>query len=68
MEKKNNKILSKKNKNKYNRINFKLVKSIIQASRIKSVNFSPDGDKIVSGSFDGTIKIWSLVNMHQIKK
>ena len=27
---------------------------------IKSVAFSPDGTKIVSGSVDGTIKVWDL--------
>ena len=25
---------------------------------IRSVAFSPDGTKIVSGSYDGTIKVW----------
>ena len=29
---------------------------------IRSVAFSPDGTKIVSGSDDGTIKVWDLVN------
>ena len=29
---------------------------------IKSVVFSPDGTKIVSGSFDQTIKVWDMVN------
>ena len=29
---------------------------------ITSVAFSPDGTKIVSGSFDKTIKVWDLVN------
>jgi WD40 repeat protein len=28
---------------------------------IKSVAFSPDGKQIVSGSGDGTIKVWDLV-------
>jgi WD40 repeat protein len=28
---------------------------------IKSVAFSPDGTKIVSGSNDGTIKVWDMV-------
>ncbi len=28
---------------------------------IKSVAFSPDGTKIVSGSSDGTIKVWDIV-------
>ncbi len=27
---------------------------------ITSVAFSPDGPKIVSGSCDGTIKVWDL--------
>ena len=27
---------------------------------INSVAFSPDGTKIVSGSFDQTIKVWDL--------
>jgi len=29
---------------------------------ITSVAFSPDGTKIVSGSFDQTIKVWDMVN------
>ena len=29
---------------------------------IRSVAFSPDGTKIVSGSDDKTIKVWDLVN------
>ena len=29
---------------------------------IQSVVFSPDGTKIVSGSFDQTIKVWDIVN------
>ena len=29
---------------------------------ITSVMFSPDGTKIVSGSWDQTIKVWDMVN------
>ena len=29
---------------------------------ITSVAFSPDGTKIVSGSYDKTIKVWDMVN------
>ena len=29
---------------------------------INSVAISPDGNKIVSGSDDGTIKVWDMVN------
>ena len=29
---------------------------------ITSVVFSPDGTKIVSGSYDKTIKVWDIVN------
>ena len=29
---------------------------------ITSVTFSPDGTKIVSGSWDQTIKVWDMVN------
>ena len=29
---------------------------------VMSVAFSPDGSKIVSGSYDGTIKVWDMVN------
>ena len=29
---------------------------------IMSVVFSPDGTKIVSGSYDKTIKVWDVVN------
>ena len=28
---------------------------------IRSVSFSPDGTKIVSGSYDMTIKVWDMV-------
>ena len=33
-------------------------KTNAQSDRILSVAFSPDGTKIVSGSTDGTIKVW----------
>jgi len=36
-------------------------------NKIQSVVFSPDGDKIVSGSGDRTIKIWDLSDPGLIK-
>ena len=33
-------------------------KSNAHSSNITSVGFSPDGKKIVSGSYDMTIKVW----------
>jgi WD40 repeat protein len=34
-------------------------KTNAHSSQITSVAFSPDGTKIVSGSYDGTIKVWN---------
>jgi WD40 repeat protein len=35
-------------------------KTNAHSSFFMSVAFSPDGTKIVSGSYDGTIKVWDL--------
>ena len=32
------------------------------SNEITSVVFSPDGTKIVSGSYDKTIKVWDIIN------
>ena len=32
------------------------------SNNITSVVFSPDGTKIVSGSWDKTIKVWDIIN------
>ena len=32
------------------------------SAEVMSVVFSPDGTKIVSGSYDKTIKVWDMVN------
>ena len=37
-------------------------KTNAHSREITSVAFSPDGTKIVSGSFDKTIKVWDMVN------
>ena len=37
-------------------------KTEAHSGTIWSVAFSPDGTKIVSGSFDQTIKVWDMVN------
>ena len=39
-------------------INCVAEKTIAHSDIIRSVAFSPDGTKIVSGSADGTIKVW----------
>ena len=43
-------------------INCVAEKTNAHSGNIYSVAFSPDGTKIVSGSFDKTIKVWDLVN------
>jgi WD40 repeat protein len=35
-------------------------KTNAHSSSIESVSFSPDGSKIVSGSWDKTIKVWDF--------
>ena len=37
-------------------------KTNAHSNYITSVAFSPDGTKIVSGSWDQTIKVWDMVN------
>ena len=37
-------------------------KTNAHSHNVRSVAFSPDGTKIVSGSEDGTIKVWDMVN------
>ncbi len=40
------------------------------SERVSSVAFSPDGQTLVSGSYDGTIKLWRVhdgANLHSIK-
>jgi len=41
-------------------INCVAEKTIAHSDTIRSVAFSPDGTKIVSGSDDKTIKVWDL--------
>ena len=33
------------------------------SSPVRSVSFSPDGNRIVSGSFDKTVKVWDLSSL-----
>ena len=41
-------------------------KSNAHSSRITSVGFSPDGKKIVSGSWDKTLKVWDAINFRPL--
>ena len=43
-------------------------KTNAQGQEITSVQFSPDGSKIVSGSWDKTIKVWDAESMTMIEE
>ena len=36
------------------------------ADRVHTVDFSPDGKILVSGSYDGTVRLWDVASHHQI--
>ena len=42
-------------------------KTNAHSDTIQSVAFSPDGTKIVSGSHDGTIKVWDSGALRALK-
>jgi WD40 repeat protein len=48
-------------------INCVAEKTTAHGSEIMSVAFSPDGTKIVSGSYDGTIKVWDSGALRALK-
>ena len=43
-------------------LDLKTEKTNAHSSFVTSVQFSPDGSNIVSGSYDRTIKVWDLVH------
>ena len=49
-------------------INCVAEKTNAHSDQIMSVAFSPDGTKIVSGSFDKTIKVWDFGALEPSKR
>ena len=45
-----------------------VINQISHASRIFSIDFSPDGRTIASGSFDKTIRLWDVSTGREIKE
>jgi len=37
------------------------------SSPVRSVSFSPDGKRIVSGSYDNTLKVWDISSLDTSK-
>jgi WD40 repeat protein len=46
----------------------KELQTLNQKSRVDAVSFTPDGASVITGSYDGTLRVWSTANWSVVRK